>query len=135
MASLDVNRPAAMEQLAILGTQIGVDTLPIVKGESAVQIAKRAKTQASMGGYDVYIDGDDSYDYMGNTAAEGGDIDGDGYGDLVVGSYGYDTGGAAMLMYGPLSGVGNIQGASADVRFLGPALVVHVVRMLQSMLV
>ncbi|MFA7433641.1 MAG: signal recognition particle protein [Gemmobacter sp.] len=55
MASLDTNRPAAMEQLAILGTQIGVDTLPIVKGESAVQIAKRAKTQASLGGYDVYL--------------------------------------------------------------------------------
>ncbi len=33
MASLDANRPAAMEQLAILGRQIGVDTLPIVKGE------------------------------------------------------------------------------------------------------
>jgi len=55
MASLDTNRPAAMEQLAILGTQIGVDTLPIVPGESAVQIAKRAKTQASLGGYDVYL--------------------------------------------------------------------------------
>ncbi len=55
MASLDVNRPAAMEQLAILGVQIGVDTLPIVKGENPVQIAKRAKTQAAMGGYDVYM--------------------------------------------------------------------------------
>ncbi len=55
MASLDTNRPAAMEQLAVLGTQIGVDTLPIVPGEKAVQIAKRAKTQASLGGYDVYI--------------------------------------------------------------------------------
>ena len=55
MASLDVNRPAAMEQLAILGTQIGVDTLPIVKGENPVAIAKRAKTQASLGGYDVYM--------------------------------------------------------------------------------
>ncbi len=55
MASLDVNRPAAMEQLAILGTQIGVNTLPIVKGEDPVQIAKRAKTQASLGGYDVYM--------------------------------------------------------------------------------
>ncbi|GGX44247.1 signal recognition particle protein [Tateyamaria omphalii] len=55
MASLDVNRPAAMEQLAILGAQIGVDTLPIVKGEDPVAIAKRAKTQASMGGYDVYM--------------------------------------------------------------------------------
>ncbi len=55
MASLDVNRPAAMEQLAILGTQINVDTLPIVKGQDPVQIAKRAKTQGSLGGYDVYV--------------------------------------------------------------------------------
>ncbi len=55
MASLDTNRPAAMEQLAILGTQIGVDTLPIVKGEDPVAIARRAKTQASLGGYDVYM--------------------------------------------------------------------------------
>jgi signal recognition particle subunit SRP54 len=55
MASLDVNRPAAMEQLAILGKQIGVDTLPIVKGEDPVAIARRAKTQASLGGYDVYM--------------------------------------------------------------------------------
>ena len=55
MASLDVNRPAAMEQIAILGAQIGVDTLPIVKGEDPVAIAKRAKTQASLGGYDVYM--------------------------------------------------------------------------------
>jgi len=55
MASLDVNRPAAMEQLQILGVQVGVDTLPIVKGEDPVSIAKRAKTQAAMGGYDVYI--------------------------------------------------------------------------------
>ena len=55
MCSLDVNRPAAMEQLAILGVQIGVDTLPIVKGEDPVAIARRAKTQAALGGYDVYI--------------------------------------------------------------------------------
>ena len=55
MASLDTNRPAAMEQLAILGTQIGVDTLPIVQGQSAVEIAKRAKQQATLGGYDVYL--------------------------------------------------------------------------------
>ena len=55
MASLDTNRPAAMEQLAILGQQIGVDTLPIVPGENAVQIAKRAKQQATLGGYDVYM--------------------------------------------------------------------------------
>jgi signal recognition particle subunit SRP54 len=55
MASLDTNRPAAMEQLAILGSQIGVDTLPIVAGEDPVAIARRAKTQASLGGYDVYM--------------------------------------------------------------------------------
>ncbi|MCR8724031.1 signal recognition particle protein [Frigidibacter sp. ROC022] len=55
MASLDTNRPAAMEQLEILGRQIGVDTLPIIKGQSALEIAKRAKTQAAMGGYDVFM--------------------------------------------------------------------------------
>ena len=55
MASLDVNRPAAMEQLQILGTQIGVDTLPIVPGQDPVAIAKRAKQQATMAGYDVYM--------------------------------------------------------------------------------
>jgi len=55
MASLDTNRPAAMEQLAILGTQIGVDTLPIVRGQSAVDIARRAKQQATLAGYDVVM--------------------------------------------------------------------------------
>ena len=55
MASLDVYRPAAMEQLAVLGQQIGVDTLPIVPGQKPVDIAKRAKQQATMGGYDVYM--------------------------------------------------------------------------------
>ncbi|MCB1368686.1 MAG: signal recognition particle protein [Rhodobacteraceae bacterium] len=55
MASLDVYRPAAMEQLAVLGRQIGVDTLPIVKGEKPDQIARRAKQQATLGGYDVYM--------------------------------------------------------------------------------
>ena len=55
MASLDVYRPAAQDQLAILGQQIGVDTLPIVKGQQPVDIAKRAKQQATLGGYDVYM--------------------------------------------------------------------------------
>ncbi|MBS8226576.1 signal recognition particle protein [Vannielia litorea] len=55
MASLDIYRPAAMQQLEVLGRQIGVDTLPIVEGQSAVQIAKRAQQQATMGGYDVYM--------------------------------------------------------------------------------
>ncbi|MDT8345825.1 MAG: signal recognition particle receptor subunit alpha, partial [Thermohalobaculum sp.] len=55
MASLDTRRPAAMEQLAILGAQIGVDTLPIQPGQTPVQIAKRAKTQGALGGYDVVM--------------------------------------------------------------------------------
>jgi len=55
MASLDIYRPAAMEQLAVLGAQIGVDTLPIVAGQKPVDIARRAKQQATMGGYDVYM--------------------------------------------------------------------------------
>src|SRR6476646_4124634 len=42
MASLDTRRPAAQEQLAVLGQQAHVDTLPIVKGENPIQIAKRA---------------------------------------------------------------------------------------------
>ena len=52
MASLDTRRPAAMEQLAILGKQVGVETLPIVAGPSAVQIARRAMETARLGGYD-----------------------------------------------------------------------------------
>ena len=55
MASLDTRRPAAMEQLAVLGLQVGVDTLPIVPGETPVHIAKRAKQQATLGGYDVVM--------------------------------------------------------------------------------
>ena len=55
MASLDIYRPAAMDQLAVLGQQIGVDTLPIVPGENPVQIARRAQDSARRGGYDVYI--------------------------------------------------------------------------------
>jgi signal recognition particle subunit SRP54 len=55
MASLDVNRPAAQEQLAVLGTQIGVATLPIVSGQQPVDIARRALTAAKLQGYDVLI--------------------------------------------------------------------------------
>jgi signal recognition particle subunit SRP54 len=55
MASLDTRRPAAMEQLAVLGKQVGVDTLPIVTGQSAVQIARRAMEAARLGGYDVVM--------------------------------------------------------------------------------
>ena len=55
MASLDIYRPAAMEQLAVLGKQVGVDTLPIVAGQSPVQIARRAIEAARLGGYDVVM--------------------------------------------------------------------------------
>ncbi|MDP4823457.1 MAG: signal recognition particle receptor subunit alpha, partial [Aestuariivirgaceae bacterium] len=55
MASLDVRRPAAQEQLAILGTQIGVDTLEIIPGQDPVTITKRAMDQARRGGYDVVM--------------------------------------------------------------------------------
>jgi signal recognition particle subunit SRP54 len=55
MASLDTRRPAAQEQLAVLGRQVGVDTLPIVAGQSAVQIARRAMEAARLGGYDVVL--------------------------------------------------------------------------------
>lgn len=55
MASLDVNRPAAQEQLAILGEQIGVATLPIVAGQQPVDIAKRAMQAAKLQGYDVLM--------------------------------------------------------------------------------
>jgi signal recognition particle subunit SRP54 len=55
MASLDTRRPAAQEQLAVLGKQVGVDTLPIVAGQSAVQIARRAMDAARLGGYDVVM--------------------------------------------------------------------------------
>ncbi|MEM1382539.1 MAG: signal recognition particle protein [Pseudomonadota bacterium] len=55
MASLDTRRPAAMEQLAVLGRQIGVDTLPIMQGQTPPQIGKRAKQQATLGGYDVVM--------------------------------------------------------------------------------
>src|SRR5215831_5352287 len=55
MASLDVRRPAAMEQLAVLGRQVAVDTLPIVVGQMPVGIARRALEAARLGGYDVVI--------------------------------------------------------------------------------
>ncbi|MEL7428823.1 MAG: signal recognition particle protein [Pseudomonadota bacterium] len=55
MASLDVKRPAAQEQLRQLGVQTGIETLPIVEGQSPVQIASRAEQAAKLGGYDVVI--------------------------------------------------------------------------------
>jgi signal recognition particle subunit SRP54 len=55
MASLDVARPAAQEQLAVLGRQAEVDTLPIVAGQQPVEIAKRALNAAKLQGYDVVL--------------------------------------------------------------------------------
>jgi signal recognition particle subunit SRP54 len=55
VASLDTRRPAAMEQLAMLAKQVEVESLPIVAGQSAVDIAKRAMSAAKLGGYDVLI--------------------------------------------------------------------------------
>lgn len=55
MASLDTRRPAAQEQLRILGEQVDVATLPIVAGQQPVQIAKRAVEAARLGGFDVLM--------------------------------------------------------------------------------
>lgn len=55
LVSLDVYRPAAQEQLSHLAKQIGVDCLPVVKGEKPEAITKRALSEAKKGGYDVVI--------------------------------------------------------------------------------
>ncbi len=55
MASLDVARPAAQEQLRALGEQADIATLPVVAGQQPVEIAGRAMQAARLGGYDVVI--------------------------------------------------------------------------------
>jgi len=55
MASLDVYRPAAQEQLAVLGRDLGIETLPIVAGQKPEQIATRALQAAKLGGYDLVL--------------------------------------------------------------------------------
>jgi signal recognition particle subunit SRP54 len=55
MASLDTRRPAAQEQLKVLGEQAGIDTLPIVAGQTPPQIARRAMEAGRLGGYDVVM--------------------------------------------------------------------------------
>lgn len=55
MASLDVYRPAAQEQLKILGEQTEIATLPIVEGEKPLKIAKRAMDVGRKEGYDVVM--------------------------------------------------------------------------------
>ena len=55
MASLDIRRPAAMEQLAVLGRDVDVETLPIVEGQTPPQIAQRALEAGKLGGYDIVL--------------------------------------------------------------------------------
>jgi signal recognition particle subunit SRP54 len=55
MASLDTRRPAAMEQLQILGEQAEVKTLPIIAGQTPRDIAKRAIEAGKLGGFDVVM--------------------------------------------------------------------------------
>ena len=55
MASLDVNRPAAQQQLAVLGEQVGVATLPIIAGQQPTEIAIRALQAAKLQAVDVLL--------------------------------------------------------------------------------
>ena len=55
MASLDVQRPAAQEQLRVLGEQTGVATLPVIAGQQPVDIARRARSAAKLQGFDVLL--------------------------------------------------------------------------------
>jgi signal recognition particle subunit SRP54 len=55
LASLDVQRPAAQEQLAVLGRQIGVASLPVVPAERPVAIARRAMLTGRTEGFDVVL--------------------------------------------------------------------------------
>ncbi len=55
MASLDTRRPAAQEQLEILGKQVKVATLTIIKGQQPIEIAKRAMSEARKGAYDIVM--------------------------------------------------------------------------------
>jgi len=55
MASLDTRRPAAQEQLKILGEQISVATLPIIPGQPPAEITRRALQAAKLSGYDVLM--------------------------------------------------------------------------------
>ncbi len=62
MVSLDVYRPAAQEQLSILGQQNSIQTLPIVKDQLPTDIVKRALNAATLSGADIVI-----FDTAGRT--------------------------------------------------------------------
>lgn len=55
MASLDIYRPAAQQQLEVLGKQAEIATLPIIMGEQPTAITKRAMETGRLEGYDVVI--------------------------------------------------------------------------------
>ena len=55
LASLDVYRPAAQEQLSLLAENINIDALPVIAGEKPIEITKRALKEAKLGGYDVLM--------------------------------------------------------------------------------
>jgi len=65
MASLDVRRPAAQEQLRQLGEQLKITTLPIIAGQDPVAITHRALQTARLEGYDVVL-----LDSAGRTAID-----------------------------------------------------------------
>ena len=62
LVSLDVYRPAAQEQLKILGEQNSIKTLPMVKDQLPIDIARRALGAASLSGSDIII-----FDTAGRT--------------------------------------------------------------------
>ena len=62
MVSLDIYRPAAQEQLKVLGEANGIQTLPVVEGQHPVDIAKRAINAAKLNSSDVII-----FDTAGRT--------------------------------------------------------------------
>ena len=62
MASLDIYRPAAQDQLKVLGEQNNIQTLPIIEGQTPADICRRALTAANLNGSDVII-----FDTAGRT--------------------------------------------------------------------
>ena len=62
MASLDVYRPAAQEQLRLLGEQNNIETLPIIEGQLPADICRRALSAANLNGCEVVL-----FDTAGRT--------------------------------------------------------------------
>ncbi len=62
MVSLDIYRPAAQEQLKILGEQINILTLPIIKDQTPTDICRRALTAANLNGSEIIV-----FDTAGRT--------------------------------------------------------------------